>query len=241
MTLAQDIRSYPAYREIRDRNEVFNGVLCRFRVPLSVAHAGRTERVAGELVSDNYFDVLGVGAAIGRTLTPDDARVPGGHPLAMISYAYWMSRFAGNPEIVGQTLVVDGVPVTIVGVGPKGFDGIELAYTPEIWIPVAMKAQMTQGWFSEAVTLQNPRTYWVQVFARLKPGLSAAAAEVSLQPAFRAMLERELREPGRRLARPQFASLTMTPSTSPGARARLACASPLVHVAPALPGLCWVR
>jgi predicted permease len=196
VTMSGDTLSFPAYREIRDRNEVFSGVLSRFRVPLSVAHGGLTERVAGELISGNYFDVLGVGAAIGRTLTPDDDRIPGGHPLAMLSHAYWMSRFAGNPDVVGQTLNVAGVPMTIVGVGPQGFDGIELGYTPEVWVPVAMKAQMTQGWFSEAVTLQNPRTYWVQVFARLKPGVSADAAQVSLQPAFHAMLERELREPG---------------------------------------------
>ena len=188
--------SYPAYREIRDTNEVFTGILGRFRVPLSVAYSGRTELTAGELVSGNYFSVLGVTAAIGRTFTQDDDRVKGGHPLAMLSHAYWVSRFAANPDVIGKTLIVDGLPLTIIGVGQQGFDGIEVGYSPGVWIPIAMKAQMTQGWFSEAVTLENRRTHWVQMLARLKPGTTEEQAQAALQPAFHAMLERELREPG---------------------------------------------
>jgi hypothetical protein len=87
---------------------------------------GTTELVNGELVSGTYFPVLGVGAAIGRTFTPDDDRVPGGHPVAMLSYAYWQSRFAGDPAIVGKTLAVNGHNFTMVGVAQKGFDGVEL-------------------------------------------------------------------------------------------------------------------
>jgi predicted permease len=188
--------SYPAYREVRDRNDVFTGVLGRFRVPLSVAYAGQTELVAGELISGNYFQVLGVGAALGRTLTADDDRIKNGHPLAMLSHAYWVSRFASSPDIIGKTVIVDGLPLTIVGVGQKGFDGIEVGYSPGVWIPIAMKAQMTQGWFSEVVTLENRRTHWVQMLARLKPGVSQQQAQTALQPAFHAMLVRELREPG---------------------------------------------
>jgi predicted permease len=188
--------SYPAYREIRDSNDVFTGVLGRFRVSLSVAYAGQTEVVAGELISGNYFEVLGVGAAIGRTFTQEDDRVKNGHPLAMLSHAYWVSRFASSPDVIGKTLIVDGLPLTVVGVGQKGFDGIEVGYSPGVWIPIAMKAQMTQGWFSEAVTLENRRTHWVQMLARLKPGVSRQQAQTALQPAFHAMLERELLEPG---------------------------------------------
>ena len=165
-------------------------------VPLSVGYEGQTERVAGELVSGNYFDTLRIGTAAGRALTPEDDRQPGGHPLAMLSYDYWTERFGADPNVVGRVLVVNGLPLTIVGVGQKGFDGIELGYSPRLWIPVAMKAQMTQGWFSEAVTLANRRTYWVQVLGRLKPGVSPKTAQSSLQPSFRAVLEQEMREPG---------------------------------------------
>ena len=163
-----DTLSYPAYRDIRDQHQVFSGVLCRFRLPLSAGYQGRTERIEGELVSGNYFDVLRVGAALGRTFTPDDDRIPGGHPLVVLSHAYWTARFGSDVTVLGRTIVIDGQPLTIVGIAQKGFDGIELGRPSRMWLPVAMKAQMTQGWFSEAVTLQNRRTYWVQVFARLK-------------------------------------------------------------------------
>ena len=157
VTMGGGTMSYPGYRDIRDQNQVFSGVLCRYRVPLSVGYEGQTERVAGELVSGNYFDTLRIGTAAGRALTPEDDRQPGGHPLAMLSYDYWTERFGADPNVVGRVLVVNGLPLTIVGVGQKGFDGIELGYSPRLWIPVAMKAQMTQGWFSEAVTLANRR------------------------------------------------------------------------------------
>jgi predicted permease len=196
VTMSGDTLSYPAYRDIRDQNQVFTGVLCRFKVPLSVGYQGQTERVAGELVSGNYFDVLRVRAVLGRTFSPDDDRIAGGHPLAMLSYDYWVTRFGADPNVLGRTIVVDGLPLTIIGVGQEGFDGIELGYSPTLWIPVAMKAQMTQGYFSEAVTLENRRTYWVQVFARLKPGTTREAAQTSLQPAFHAMLQSELQGPG---------------------------------------------
>jgi putative ABC transport system permease protein len=191
-----DTLSYPAYRDIRDQNHVFSGVLCRFGLPLSAGYQGRTERIEGELVSGNYFSLLRIGAALGRTLRPDDDRIPGGHPLVVLSHGYWTARFASDPAVIGRTIIIDGQPLTIIGVAQKGFDGIELGRPSRMWLPVAMKAQMTQGWFSEAVTLQNRRTFWVQVFARLKPGVSPEAAQASLQPGFRAMLQQELLEPG---------------------------------------------
>jgi predicted permease len=225
VTMSGDTLSYPAYRDIRDSNEVFTGVLARFQVQLSAAYGGRTERVAGELVSGNYFDVLQIGAALGRRFTPDDNRVAGGHPLAVLNHAYWVTRFASDPDILGKTLIVDGLPLTIVGVAQKGFDGIELGYSPAMWIPVAMKAQMTQGWFSEVVTLENRRMYWVQVFARLKPGVTRESAEASLQPAFRAMLQRELLEPGFETSTPReregFLRSTLTVHSGEQGRATL--------------------
>jgi len=191
-----DSLSYPAYRDFRDRNQVFSGVLCRFRLPLSVAYPGQTELVDGELVSGNYFDVLGKSAAIGRVFTPQDDRVPGGHPLAVLSHAYWSSRFHHDPAILGRTITVDGLPLTIIGVAQKGFDGIELGYLTRVWIPVAMKAQMTQGYFSEVINLENRRAFWLQVFARLRPGVTPRQAQASLQPLFHSILELELRSKG---------------------------------------------
>ncbi len=96
----------------------------------------------GELVSGTYFPALGVGAAIGRTFTPDDDRIPGGHPVAMLSYAYWQSRFAGDPSIVGKTVAVNGHNFTVVGVAQKGFDGVDLGNPSQVFVPVMMRPQL---------------------------------------------------------------------------------------------------
>lgn len=107
--------SYPMYEDFRDHNQIFNGMFCRWDTTFSVSEGGHNERVDGELVSGSYFPVLGVGPALGRVFTPDDDRTPGGHPVAVISYRYWQSRFGGSPEVIGKKLLVDGYPITIVG------------------------------------------------------------------------------------------------------------------------------
>jgi len=135
--------SYPMYDDFRKNNQVFTDMFCRFRYPFSVSFDGQTERASGELVSGAYFPVLGVGAAAGRTFTPEDDQTPGGHPVAMLSYGYWKSRFAGDPGVIGKTLIVNGHNMTVVGVAQQGFEGVELGYRTQMFVPVMMKAQMT--------------------------------------------------------------------------------------------------
>ena len=103
-------------------------MFCRYPQHVSLGFNGHTERVTGELVSGTYFPVLGVGAAMGRTFTPDDDRIPDGHPVMMLSYSYWKTRFAGDPSIAGKTVIMNGHNFTVVGVAQKGFDGVELGY-----------------------------------------------------------------------------------------------------------------
>src|ERR1700682_5691668 len=124
--------SYPMYAGFRDQNQVFRGMFFRRDTAMSLSFEGRTERVAGELVSGTYFPVLGVGAALGRVFTPDDDKTPGGHPIAVISYRYWQSRFGGRPDVIGKKLLVDGYPLTIVGVSQAGFDGTDSGSFPQI-------------------------------------------------------------------------------------------------------------
>ncbi len=127
--------SYPLYKELRDRNQVFAGLLARFAVSLSVAGHGQTERAEGELVSGNYFEVLGVRPALGRVFTSDDDRVPGGHPVIVLSHGYWMRRFGADPGILNQTLVVNGALMTVVGVARAGFNGVQVGQTPDVFHP----------------------------------------------------------------------------------------------------------
>src|SRR5579862_4070104 len=104
------------YQDFRDKNQVFSGMFCRHGETLSLNFEGRTELVSGELVSGNYFPVLGVGAALGRVFTASDDLIQGGHPLAVLSYGYWRSRFGAARDIVGKQIVVNGRALTIIGV-----------------------------------------------------------------------------------------------------------------------------
>jgi predicted permease len=188
--------SYPMYKDFRDNNQVFSGMFCRFSTQTSLGYGNRTERVATELVSGTYFPVLGVGAALGRTITPDDDRVPGGHPLLVLSYGFWQTRFASDPSIVGKNLVINGRNMTVIGVAQRGFDGVELGHTTKVFVPIMMKAQMTPFWDG----LKDRRWRWVNAFGRLKPGVSRVQAKASLQPFMHSMLEMEVKEPAFRNA-----------------------------------------
>jgi len=182
--------SYPMYRDFRDQNTVFDGVIARFPAPLTMGAQGQSERVSGELVSGNYFEVLGVGAHIGRTLTPDDDRTPGGHPVVVLSHSYWTRRFGASPAVLNQTITLNAVPMTVVGVAQAGFYGIAGGESPDVMVPVMMKAQMTPTWDD----LQNRRSRWLTVMARLKPTVTVQQAEAAMNVIYRQINEQELKE-----------------------------------------------
>ena len=184
--------SFPMYRDFKNNNQVFTEMFCRFPYRVSLGFNGQTERVAAELVSGGYFPALGVGAAIGRTFTPEEDRTPNGHPLVMLSYDYWKTRFAGDPSILGKNVAVDGHNYTVVGVAEQGFDGVELGYVTQVFIPVMMRGQVIPN--SDQLDFNNRRQRWVNVFARLKPGVTAEQAKTSLQPFFHSILEMEVKE-----------------------------------------------
>src|SRR5215469_13642295 len=187
--------SYPMYRDFRDGNQVFSGMFCRFPTGISLGYGDRTERVDAELVSGSYFPVLGVTAIIGRTLTPDDDRVPGGHPVAMLSYSFWQSRFSADPSIVGKQIVANGYTLTVIGVSQAGFDGVELGYKSKVFVPMMMKVQMTPRSGGPSGGLEERSLSWVTAFGRLKPGISITQAKASLQPLMHNSLEVAVQEP----------------------------------------------
>src|SRR3977135_4213585 len=116
--------SYPMYRDFRDQSTVFAGGLARFPSPLTMMTGGQAERVNGELVSGNYFDVLGIRAHIGRMFTQDDDRTPGGPPVVTRTHSFWAPRCARDPGVLNRSVTLNGQPMTIVGVAPPGFFGI---------------------------------------------------------------------------------------------------------------------
>src|SRR5215469_9678399 len=186
-----DRLSYPMYQEIRDKNEVFSGMFATYPSTVSATFQGTTELIGADFVSGNYFPVLGIGAAAGRVFTASDDLIQGGHPLAVLSYGYWRSRFGADPQIVGKQIVVNGRALTIIGVSPAGFDGVEPGRAPQIRIPMTMKDDLPRSNFSR---LNNNRFRWAEVFGRLKPGMSIQKAQAGLQPLFHQILNREVTE-----------------------------------------------
>jgi len=183
--------SHPMFRDFQAHNEVFSGMFCRFPIHVSLTFGGQAERVPAELVSGTYFSVLGVGTAIGRAFTPEDDRIPNGHPIVVLSYDYWKQRFGADPGIVGKTVTVNSYVMTVIGVAQAGFDGVELGYSTKLFVPIMMQQQIVVG---NVNMLTDRRTRWVNTFGRLKPGVSQTQAKASLQPFMHSMLEAEVRE-----------------------------------------------
>ncbi|MBA3886819.1 MAG: ABC transporter permease [Acidobacteria bacterium] len=188
--------SYPMYEHLRDHAQVFDGLAARFGFAVHIRYGGdagdRTERVQAELVSGTYFQTLGIGPALGRTLLPDDDRAPGAAPFVVLSHSFWTRGFAADAGVVGQPVTINGHPYTIAGVARAGFGGSDLGSPAQVFVPIVMKAQVTPGWDA----LDDPRFNWVRVFGRLKPGISADQATVALQPLYRTQLQHEIALPG---------------------------------------------
>src|SRR5260370_26940403 len=185
--LGPRMHSYPIYQELREKATPFSEVLCRRLVSASLSSDGQTERVEAEMVSVNFFTMLGIQTAAGRLFNShDDDRVVRGHPVAVLSYDYWRNRFARNPDVVGKKILVNNYPMTVVGVSAPGFAGIDPAVSPQIRVPILMEAAMVPEWFW--LDPSDPRSRWVQVFARLKPGYTAESARPALQTLFHQIL-----------------------------------------------------
>ena len=182
--------SYPMYTDFRDRTQVFSGLLARYPSRMTLAWHGQSENVDGDLVSGNYFDVLGVRAAIGRVFNAADDRTPGAHPIVVISYGYWQRRFGGDPAILNQSVTVNGHPMTIVGVTAPGFSGVSVGTSTDVMVPLMMKPQMTPTWND----LDNRRSRWVTVIGRLAPGVSLEQASSQMNVIYRQINEQEIKE-----------------------------------------------
>jgi predicted permease len=185
--------SYPMYQDFQQKAQAFSDVFCQYGTPLSIGFGGRTERVDAELVSGNYYHALGVKPALGRVFSSaEDDQVYKGHPVVVLSYAYWVTRFASDPKVVGQKIQVNNFPMTIVGVSAPGFTGLDPSQSPQIRVPIQMKALMTPGWDD----IGDRRSQWVQTFARMKPGFGVDSAKASLQVLFSQVLNDEINQKG---------------------------------------------
>lgn len=171
--------SYPNYVDYRDQNDVFSGLLVFGGVGMSLSGTGEPEQINGLMVSGNYFDLLGVKAARGRTFLPEEDATPGTHPVIVLSHGLWQRRFGGDPSIVGKTLTFNNQGFTVIGITPPAFRGTFAIGAADFWVPMAMHDQVLTGtfrkWFNER------RALLFNVIGRLKPGVTREQAQAALQ------------------------------------------------------------
>ena len=178
--------SYPDYLDYRNQNQVFSGLICYGSISVSMGGAERADLINGLIVTGNYFDVLGVRAALGRTFLPEEDQTPGAHPVAVISHTLWQDRFGGQSSVIGREVPLNGQSFTIIGVTPPGFHGAQVLETNDIYIPMMMQALVRppRAGFSGGMNpdlLSRRGTRWLAIIGRLKPDytIEQAQAEVS--------------------------------------------------------------
>jgi predicted permease len=168
-----EVFSYPMFRDLQKANTGFSGIAGHVLFGVNVAMAGQTPTNGdGLYVSGSYFPVLGLRAALGRLFTPADDQTIGASYLAVLSHAYWETQLGSDPNIVGKQITVNGQKLTIIGVGPRGFNGTTLGARPSVFVPITMRSVLSPGWTG----FERRNSYWVYLFGRLAPGVTMQQA-----------------------------------------------------------------
>jgi len=187
-----NLMSYPICRDLDQQKQFFEGVFCRALTTVDLSTGGDSHAATAEIISGNYFPVLGVGPALGQVLTNDDDRKLNANPVAVISYDFWKTQLGGAADVVGRKVLVNRNPLIIIGVAASTFRGVDVGEVPSLWIPASMSTEVIPGF----TQLHDRRTRWMQVFGRLNPGMTVRQAQAGLQPWFKAMLQEDMRRPG---------------------------------------------
>jgi hypothetical protein len=175
--------SYPLFSELRARNRALAGMVAiswADRLPLRLPPAAETETATVTMVSSDFFEVLGVQAQLGRALTAADDQPPGAHPVAVLSQRYWRSRFGSNPSVIGHTVLIQDVGVTVVGIAPPGFFGSMVGELPDLWVPAMLQPLLWPG----RNFLAAANTDWLMLMGRLRTGVSRTQAQGDLERMF---------------------------------------------------------
>jgi predicted permease len=179
-----DVFSYPMFRDLARVQTVFTGIAAHVLFEANLAYDRQTLNTEGLLVSGSYFPVLGLAPVLGRLIGPGDDPAPGESQVVVLSHRYWRTRFGSNPNVVGQTMIVNGQTMTIVGVAPAGFDGTTVGAEPNVFVPLTMRAQMQPNWNR----FDDRRSYSLYLFARLKPGVTIEQARAKIGTQYYAII-----------------------------------------------------
>jgi predicted permease len=193
----ETVFSYPMFRDLQREQKPFVDVAAHTFFDATLSSGDRAGLATIAIVSGSYFPVLGLSPALGRLLGPEDDRVDGEAQAVVLSHAYWQRQFGGDPQVLGRTLLVAGVPMTIVGVAPSGFQGTAVGTRASAFVPITVSFSSSLEGFAAAVAIPNHKSrnlYWVHLFARLKSGVTREQAAASINPLYRAILS-DVEEP----------------------------------------------
>src|SRR5438067_3224755 len=182
-----DIISYPMYKELRQRAPMFQGILASGRADRVdlVIDGHEPEHPRGRYVSGNYFGVLGIPTSLGRTFGEVEDRVAGVSPVVVISHEYWARRFAGDRGVIGKKILINDVPMTVVGVAREGFSGEIVERTFDLWLPITMQPLLNP----HEQYLEDWTTSWLLLLGRLRPGATMAQAHAAVATIVRQAIE----------------------------------------------------
>jgi putative ABC transport system permease protein len=183
--------SYPMYKDLRDRNQVFSGVLAAMKTSVGVSWHNQAEDEHAEIVSGNYFQVLGLRPFAGRLFVAADETAKDANAVVVLSYDYWRTHFGAARDVIGQTVLINGHAFTIVGIAPENFHTAIGGYRPGLFVPVTM-SEIAMPWMASRHNLDNHLSIWLTLVARLKPGVTARQAEASLGPLWHSLRAQEL-------------------------------------------------
>jgi predicted permease len=176
--------SYPMFRDLEKGQTVFTGIAAHRGFGANLSFRKQTLNAQANFVSGSYFPVLDLKPALGRLFGPSDDLGIGASPLAVLAYSYWETKLASDPTVIGQPIVINGQPFTIIGVAPKGFEGTTLGVRPSIYVPISMRAALEPGFNG----FDRRTWYWVYLFARLKPGVSMEQAKRGIDAVYRPII-----------------------------------------------------
>lgn len=182
--------SYPMYKDLRDQSDVFQGMLAADKTTVGISWHNQADNEDAEIVSGNYFQMLGLRPAFGRLLAAQDVTAKNANPVLVLSYNYWKTRFAAAQDIVGQTVLINGHSFTILGVAPQNFDSAIGGYKPGVFLPVTM-TEIAMPWTVPLDDLTNHHSTWLTLVGRLKPGVTVAQAQANLGPLWHALRTNE--------------------------------------------------
>ena len=183
--------SYPMYKDLRDQTQVFAGMLAADRANVGVSWRNQAENEDAEVVSGNYFQLLGLKPVLGRLLTPQDDSAKNANPVLVLSFNYWKTRFAASRDVVGQKVLINGHSFTILGVAPENFQSAIGGYKPGVFVPISM-VEVAMPWMAPRDDLNNHQSLWLTLVARLKPGMTIPKAEASMGPLWHSLRAYEL-------------------------------------------------